>query len=350
MRLSAEIMRDKGQGMESQEINAATSTDAIEPVIEPDLPIIDAHHHLGPLPSGPYFIEDFARDLSSGHKVLATVYMECSVMYRNSGQQSLRCVGEAEYAAQMATQSDSGSFGPTRICAGFVGAADFTMGAAVDDVLHALMVGSGGRLRGIRGVANWDADATTNTGTRPFAPKGLLLDDRFRAGVARLVPRNLVYDAWQYHPQLPEISSLADAFPALPIVVNHCGGLLRIGPYAEAGTFARWKALVADAALRPNMRMKLGGLGAKRAGFGFDRRTKPPSAEQLANYWRPYVETCIELFGPARCMFESNFPPDAAAGTYRTIWNAFKLIAANCSATEKRDLFSGTARRVYGIH
>ena len=318
-------------------------------VIEPDIEIIDPHHHLLVHTGHRYLIDEYQADLASGHKVLASVYVECSAMYRRSGPIALRSVGEAEFVAGMAAMSESGNFGSTRICAGFVGAADFMLGEAVDEVLDALALASGGRLRGIRGAVIWDSDPTVNTGSRPFAPQGLLQDARYRAGVARLATRGLVYDAFQYHPQLSDLCGLADAFPHLPIVVNHCGGLLGIGPYAKAETFERWRALIQQVARRPNVLMKLGGLSARRCGFAFDQRAAPASAQELALLWRPYIETCIEAFGPNRCMFESNFPPDRVSGSYRTVWNALKLTAAGCSATEKEALFSGTARRVYKI-
>lgn len=318
-------------------------------VVDADLPIVDSHHHLWHHARHRYLVEEFAADVASGHDVQATVYVECNAMYRQDGPPALRPVGEAEFVAGMAAMSDSGQFGPARICAAFVGAADFTLGPAVDEVLAAHAVASGGRLRGIRGHAAWDEDLSINTGVRPYAPRGLLLDARFRAGLARLAAHRLVYDAWQYHPQLAELCSLADAFPETPMVVNHCGGLLGIGAYAGPETFARWKALVTEVARRPNTLMKLGGLSGRRCGFGFQNMPEPPTAEQLAQTWRPYIETCIELFGAARCMFESNFPPDSVAGSYRTVWNALKLTAVGCSAADKQALFSGTARRIYRI-
>ena len=323
-----------------------TSNDRI---IDPDLPIIDSHHHLWVHGGKRYLIDEFAADLGSGHRVLATVYVECSAMYRQAGSESMRTVGEAEFVAGQAAMSDSGQFGPTRICAAFVGAADFTLGAGLDPVLDALSAASGGRLRGLRGTASWDADPSINTGVRPYAPQGLLSNPQFRAGFVRFAERGLVYDAWQYHPQLPELCSLADAFPDTTMVVNHCGGLLGLGAYAGADTYARWKSLVTEVSRRPNTLMKLGGLSGRRCGFAFEQRATPPTAEDLAQVWRPYIETCIELFGPQRCMFESNFPPDSAAGSYRTVWNALKLTASGCSAQDKRDLFSGTAQRTYRI-
>lgn len=327
--------------------HAPSQADAI--VIDRDLPIIDPHHHLLVHTGHRYLIDEFQADLASGHHVLATVYVECSAMYRHSGPEALRSVGEAEFVAGVAAMSESGHFGPTRICAGFVGAADFRLGAAVDAVLDALAIASGGRLRGIRGAAVWDADPSVNTGTRPFAPRGQLLDPAYRAGVARLAAHGLVYDAFQYHAQLPELCDLADAFPDLPIVVNHCGGLLGIGSYDEPGNFGRWQVLVRETARRPNTLMKLGGLSARRCGFAFEKRATPATAEDLARLWKPYIETCIEAFGPARCMFESNFPPDRVSGNYRTVWNALKLTAAGYSVAEKAAMFCDTARRIYRI-
>ncbi len=318
-------------------------------VIEPDLPIVDCHHHLWIRPGSHYLLEEFVSDLSSGHKVVATVFVECSAMYRRSGPPQLRCLGEAEFVAGVAAMSESGHFGSTRICAAFVGGADLALGGAVDEVLDALELASGGRLRGVRAAAAWDADPGVNPGARPSAPRGLLLDGRFREGVARVAERNMVLDTWQYHPQLAELCSLADAFPDLPIVVNHCGGRLGLGAYAGPEHFAHWKALVTEVARRPNALMKLGGIARRRCGFDFEGREPPATAQELATAWRPYMETCIELFGPQRCMYESNFPPDKAAGSYRTVWNALKLTASSCSAVEKAELFSGTACRVYGI-
>lgn len=319
-----------------------------EDVIEPSLPIIDPHHHLWVHTGQRYLLDEFVADLQTGHNIIATVYSECNAMYRRNGPEASRSVGEAEFVAGVAAMSDSGYFGPTRICAGFVGAANFLLGAEVDRILEELAVASGGRLRGIRGAAAWDADPAINTGTRPFAPRGLLLDPRFQAGVERLMKYELVYDGWQLHPQLPELCQLADAMPELPVVVNHCGGLIAFGSYATPDTFGIWRQNIAEVARRPNTFMKLGGL-AKRFAGPVSNNEGSPTAQELSNLWRPYMESCIELFGASRCMFESNFPPDNTAASYRTIWNAFKLMVASYSAAEKNQLFHGTAARVYRI-
>ncbi|MDM0022242.1 amidohydrolase family protein [Variovorax saccharolyticus] len=318
--------------------------------IDPALPIVDCHHHLWHPHAERYMTDAFQADiLASGHQVEATVYVECSVMLRREGPAAFRSVGEAEFAAGMAAMSDSGIFGPTRVAAAFIGAVDLTLGGEVDEVLDALHAASGGRLRGVRGAANWDADEGVNSGTRPMAPRGLLLDDRFRAGVARLAQRDLVYDAWQYHPQLPELCALADALPNVTMVLNHCAGLLGVGPYAGPDKFDRWRSLVRESAKRPNVLMKVGGLAGRRNGFGYDGRSSCATLEELAADWRPYIETCIESFGADRCMFESNYPVDKVAGDYQMLWNVFKTVTAGCSPSEKTAMFSGTARRTYAI-
>jgi len=318
--------------------------------LEPDLAIVDCHHHLWHPHAERYYADSFHADIeASGHRVLSTVYIEASAMNRAAGPVALRSVGEAEFVAGMAAMSASGGFGATRVCAGFVGAADLSPGAALDEVLDALQQASGGRLRGIRGSTIWDADASVNTGTRPFGPRGRLLDPQFQAGIACLARRGLVYDAWLYYPQLPELCAAADALPQASFVVNHCAGLLGIGPYARSDNFAQWRRLVAEAARRPNVLMKLGGLAGRRTGFGYESLPAPPTLEHIVADWRPYVESCIELFGAERCMFESNYPVDRVAGDYRQLWNAFKTIAAPASAAEKAALFSGTATRTYRL-
>ena len=84
-------------------------------------------------------------------------------------------------------------------------------------------------------------------------------------------------------------------------------------------------------------------------GYDFHERPRPPSSEQLATAWRPYIETCIEAFGVGRAMFESNFPPDKGQCSYQVIFNAFKRVASSMSETEKDALFYKTATNVYRL-
>lgn len=315
-----------------------------EAILEPELPIVDPHHHLWDRPGWRYLLDELLADLSSGHRVVATVFLQCRAMYRAAGPEALRPVGETEFVNGVAAMSASGGYGPARVCAGIVGFADLRLGAAVREVLEAHLRAGGGRFRGIRHSAAWDA-SVTHPANAPFP--GLLGDARFREGFAQLAPLGLSFDAWLYHPQLPELTALARSFPDTPIVLNHVGGPLGTGAYAgrRDEVFARWSASIRELATCPNVRVKLGGLGMPRAGFGFHEQPEPPSSEHLAAAWRPYVETCIGAFGAERCMFESNFPVDKESYPYAAYWNACKRLTQGASATEKAALFGGVAAR-----
>lgn len=321
-----------------------------EPAIEPDLPICDAHHHLFDLPGFPYLLPQFLDDLASGHRVESTVYVECTAFYRADGAPAMRPVGETEFAAGVSAMVASRRYGPAKVVAAIVPYADLGLGSAVEPVLEAQCAAGGGRVRGIRHASGWDASAyVKNSHTNP--PRGLLLDARFREGFALLARYGLSFDAWLYHPQLGELLDLARAFPEQPIVIDHLGGLLRFQPYADrqAEEFAAWRHSIALLSGCPNVHIKLGGLGMKLFGFRYGKQPAPPGSEQLARDWKPYLDVCIDAFGPERCMFESNFPVDKQSFGYSTMWNAFKRYAAGASAAEKAALFSGTATAFYRL-
>jgi L-fuconolactonase len=321
-----------------------------EAILEPDLPIIDPHHHLWDRPGWRYLADELLADTNTGHRILATVFMQCQSMNRAHGPAALRPVGETEFVNGIAAMGASGLYGPTLLCAGIIGHADLRLGAAVREVLEAHVRAGNGRFRGIRHTASWDAD-TSLLNPRSVAPAGLLAMPAFREGFAQLAPLGLSYDAWLFHPQLDELTALAQAHPETQIILNHCGGPLGIGAYAQdkAGVFAAWSAAIRRLSGCANVCVKLGGLGMRIGGFGFDQQPDPPDSETLAAAWRPFIETCIEAFGPARCMFESNFPVDKGSYGYVACWNAFKRLAAGASAAEKAALFSETARLVYRL-
>lgn len=321
-----------------------------EDVIDPLRPIVDPHHHLWDRGGQRYLIEDMAADIASGHNVIATVYVEARSMYRAQGPEALRPVGEVEFANGAAAMSASGGYGPAAICAGIVGHTNLLLGEAARGVLEAEIAAGQGRFRGIRHSSAWDADPNVAY-MYASRPKGLLLDSTFRKGFACLAPLGLSFDAWLLQPQIGELTDLARAFPDTQIVLDHCGGPLGIGSYANRREelFPVWKASIAEIAKCPNMVVKLGGLAMRLLGYDFHERPQPPSSEEAAAAWRPYIETCIEAFGPARCMFESNFPPDKGQCSYQVIFNAFKRIAAPYSEPEKTALFSKTATDFYRL-
>jgi L-fuconolactonase len=321
-----------------------------EPIIEPELPIIDPHHHLWQRPGWRYLLEDLLLDTGSGHNIVATVYMEARSMYRDQGPEEMRPVGETEFANGIAAMCNSGACSKTKACAGIVGHADLTLGSRVEPVLSALMRAGGERFRGIRHGVSWDADPSIVNPASPVRP-GLLANKTFREGVAVLNRLGLSYDVSLYHPQINELADLASAFPDLRIVANHVGGVLGIGAYRgkREEVFSRWQASIKALAARPNVYVKLGGLGQGYTGLGFNDDAEPPSSEMVAARFRPYVQTCIEAFGASRSMFESNFPVDKISYSYAVFWNACKLMAKGASSSEKADLFAGSAARCYRL-
>jgi predicted TIM-barrel fold metal-dependent hydrolase len=321
-----------------------------EVILDAARPIIDPHHHLWERPTWRYLLPELLEDTASGHNIVATVFMECHSMYRAAGPAALKPLGETEFVNGVAAMAASGGYGATRVCAGIIGHADLRLGAAVEDVLLAHIRAGGERFRGIRHITAWDEDRTL-LNPKTEAVRGLMADARFREGFARLAPLGLSFDAWLFHPQLGELAELADAFPETPIILNHAGGPVRAGAYAQRldDEFRHWSEAVRALARRANVVVKLGGLGMRINGFGFEAGAEPPSSETVAAAWKPYVHTCIEAFGAARSMFESNFPVDKGSVSYAVLWNAFKRLAADASESEKSALFHDTASSTYRL-
>jgi L-fuconolactonase len=295
-------------------------------------------------------LPDLLADSGSGHNIAATVFVECASMYRAHGPQSLRPVGETEFVQGIAAMSASGAYGATQVAAGIVGFADLTLGANVYEILAAHLIAGHGRFRGIRHAVAWHASADIrNAHSNP--PSGLMAAANFREGFAQLQRLGLSFDAWLFHTQLAELISLARAFPDTTIVLDHFGGPLGIGPYQGKAddVFAQWRASIDQLAQCANVVCKLGGINMALNGFGWHKQALPPSSEQLVAATRHYYDYTIERFGVERCMFESNFPVDKLSCSYGVLWNAFKRIAAGCSAHEKAALFHNTAARVYRL-
>ena len=321
----------------------------VEDPIDPDLPICDPHHHLWDRNGDQYLLDDLLQDITGGHNVVQTVFVECQAMYRESGPVEMQPVGETEFVEAVANENKGRSGNDIDVCAGIVGFADFTLGDAVAPVLEAHIAASDGRFRGIRHACPWDA----NPDIRRYrnAPQGLVLDSKYREGFACLQKYGLSYEGWLYHTQLSELADLARAFPDISIILNHIGGLLRIGPYVgkEDEVYEAWSKGIAELAQYSNVTVKLGGLGMPMCGFGWEERGAPPTSEEMAEAISPYYLFCIEKFGPERCMFESNFPVDKVSGSYTVLWNAFKRVSEGFSASERSALFHDTAVTVYRL-
>ena len=320
-----------------------------EAALDPALPIIDPHHHLWDRPDWRYMVDDLLADVNTGHNIIATVFVQARAMHRKTGPEEFRPIGETEFVNGVAAMSASGIYGNTALCAGIVGHADLR-GRQVQEVLETHMHRAGDRFRGIRHIAAWDDEPGLQNAGNP-APPHLLAEPAFREGFSKLAPLGLTFEAWVYHPQIDEVTALAQAFPGTRIVLNHFGGPLGIGRYAgkQAEIFPGWAKSVQALARCPNVFAKLGGLGMRINGFGFEHADTPPDSAKLAAVWKPYMDTMITAFGADRCMFESNFPVDKGSYAYGPFWNACKLLAKDASASERADLFTGTATRFYRL-
>jgi len=327
-----------------------------EEPIEPALPIVDAHHHLWlsgygkAVPWQPdYWHDEHAKDLDSGHNVLATVFVECGYGYRQSGPQELRPVGETEQLDAYAREFQQRTGVHTQAAAAIVGFADLRLGAAVDAVLEAHMQASD-RFRGIRQIVNWVPSEVVRYPGFAIGP-GLLLDERFNEGFARLARHGLSFDAWLFHPQLGELVTLAQRFPDTTIVLDHAGRPVGIGPYANKReeAFAYWREQISALARLPNVYVKLGGLNMEHAGMHWHERARPPSSDELLAANASYLDHAIAEFGPQRCMFESNFPVDKVSCSYRTLWNMYKKATRAFTPSERTMLLHGTAAKAYRL-
>ncbi len=325
-----------------------------ESALEPDLPICDPHHHLWKLREGAtqpcYMLDEILADVSGGHNIVSTVFIECGARFRQDGPEAFRCIGETEFVNAIARMSASGNYGPTKIAAGIIGTCDLRIGDMAADVLDAQIEAGNGRFRGIRLGALWHKMPNVRN-HRINPPEHMLLHEDFRSGFRHLGSRKLSFEIWCCHPQIPDATDLARAFPDTVIILNHFGGPLGIGPYAGKAdeVFAHWKTMIDELAGCPNVVAKLGGLNMDINGYGWHERATPPSSDELHGATRRYFDHMIELFGVERCMFESNFPVDKLSCSYTVVWNSFKKLTRGYSAAERAALFHDTAVRVYRL-
>lgn len=317
-----------------------------EPVVDPDAPIIDPHHHLWPAGgSMPYGLADLEADLTSGHNVVDTVFVECGAAYdRSGGEGAFAAVGETAYVTAEAERSGR------QVMGGIVAHADLCDAADLDAVLDAHEAAGHGRFRGIRhaGSHALHPEVLMIPGR---APAGLYADPAFRTGVARLGERGLSYDTWHYHYQNRDFLELARNVPGTTMVLDHFGTPLGVGPYESQREhiFEQWKTDIVDIARCDNVVAKIGGLAMPDNGFGWHTAERPPTSDEFIEAQGRYYLHAIGQFGPERCMFESNFPVDRLSLSYRTFWNAAKKLVADFSPDERDAMLRGTAARVYRL-
>jgi predicted TIM-barrel fold metal-dependent hydrolase len=320
--------------------------DAPEDILFPDLPIVDPHVHMWDKSGFDYFAPELLADVHDGHKVEKTIYVECHMGYDNNRNEAFQPVGETEYVIDQisrAVQSDHD------LAAGILGCANLMLGTEVRPVLEAHIAAARGRFRGLRAHVAYHPDPTVGYPDIPRYPKtNVMRTEPFLAGARCVLDFGLTLDIWALHTQLDDIADFAVKIPDLPIVIDHCGGPIGVGPYAtqREEVFADWSARLRRAATLPNLHIKLSGLGMARLGF---RGDPARTSDELVAKWKPYVRACVDAFGPARSIFASNFPVDKVAGSYRVVLNAYKKMLADLPRSDLEAIFCGNARRVYRL-
>lgn len=319
-----------------------------EELLLPDLPIIDAHHHIWAQDGNVYGLSDLAEDAGDGHRIVGTVLVEAHAFYRTTGPEHLRPVGETETI--MNALNDAPDLAEHGLCQAIVANADLTLGDRLEEVIEAHRAAAPDRFRGVRHMVGRDPHFPEGITIRP-APEGLLKRSDYRDGLCRIERLGLSYDAMLYHSQLSDLVETVALVPGLPVILNHYGVPLGVGPYADRRdeVFAVWKANIRRLAEHRNVTVKLGGLGMVLTGARWHELPDPPNSQALADAWRPWFDICVEAFGADRCMFESNFPVDKGMYSYRTLWNAFKRLTRDLDSADQAALFHDTAARVYRL-
>jgi predicted TIM-barrel fold metal-dependent hydrolase len=322
-----------------------------EPILDPAMPIIDTLHHLFDRGALRFMLEDYLACAGLGHNIVATVYVETQAMMRADGPPSLRPLGEIEFATGVAAMAASGVYGKCRVAAGIVGYCDMTQGCDVGPMLDRAMAIAPERFRGVRQIALAHPDPNVLRFLTNRPPADLLKHPEYPNALKQLARRNLSFEATVLHHQMPELTSIAALHPQTQFVLSHMGLATAggVGPDARAEVFTAWRDNLRALARLANVVCKIGGLGTSYWGFGFNTRAEPAGSAELADAWKPYIETAIEAFGPDRCMMESDYPNDGRSCGFVPLWNAYKLVLRNHSKSEKAALFHGTAARFYRL-
>ena len=324
-----------------------------EEIIDPQLPIIDPHHHLWNgddqlAGSFPYLIEHLNEDTFSGHNIVGTIFMECAAGYYSNGEEKYKPVGETEFVINLINESKNLKKSTNII--GIIGFADLMLGSEVKDVLDKHLLKGEGMFKGIRHAAGWDKNTEIhNSHSDPI--ENIYFNKSFREGAEELIKLNLTFDAWHYHHQIKDLSNFARKYPELTIIHDHFGGPLGVGPYEgkREEIFKKWKDDISLLSESKNVYAKLGGLAMPVNGWNFHKQNKPASSDQILDMHHEYYLHTINCFGVERCMFESNFPVDRRSVSYHILWNAFKKMVLHYSDEDKNKLFFQNAKDIYGV-
>ena len=327
-----------------------------EEIIDPDMEIIDPHHHLWHGPEDPpgikesyrYLLEDLWNDTSSGHNIKKTVFIDCGQEYYEEGPDRFKPVGETEFVVEIAKQ---GRQSPDKAhIAGIIGHAHMMLGSSVKEVLEMHQEKGEGLFRGIRHAGGWDEDERVRNAHSHPTPH-IYLEDNFQQGLEELSSLGMVFDTWHYHNQIKDLTKLAKNLPNLTIVHDHFGGPLGIGPYEgkRDEIYEQWKEDTYELSQCVNVFAKLGGLAMPINGWDWHRKDLPATSDEIVAEQARYYMHTLDCFGADRSMFESNFPVDKQSVSYHVIWNAYKKMTIHLDDNEKRKLFYETANKVYKL-
>jgi predicted TIM-barrel fold metal-dependent hydrolase len=313
---------------------------------EPKLPeqaIIDPHHHLWLQDPIRYTWEDYLMDAGGGHTLEATVYAECYSEYLSSGPAHLRPMGEVQFALEQSSQARS-AHAAVNLCSAIIGHVDLGPPEVVHEAIEALVEVGQGRLRAVRPEL-FSVKETQSGSTSVFR------DERWNQWVDTMQSHDLLLEAWVSYLQLPELAQLARRYPDLGIVLNHLGSPVGAGDVERDTRDMRkaWLDGIGTLSECQNVVVKIGGLGTSVVGFRFWSEAQPPTSTALTLMWRPWIEPVIDLFGPSRCMFESNYPVDARVGSFNVLWNCFKTLCEPHSTEDREALCRRTAAQTYRL-
>ena len=284
--------------------------------------------------------DDEDDDKLPAHNVIATVYIESGWDDPKATSHAMKAVPEVSMAQEVADRTKN------KLCAGIVGHVPLSEGAEPVRVAIKAMMKNSPNLRGIRDELAHRKDLYPLE-SKHFSERKAY-DEKFREGFAVLEELGLTYDTWLYPNGIPMLRDLALAFPGVTIICDHMANPVGLPPSSPEAAMEEWKPMIKDLATScPNICVKLSGLGMPTTGFGFEKRTKPPTSKELADAYRPFILHCVDCFGVDRCMFASNFPMDKVSSGYTQLFNAFKIIAADYSDDDKKKLFCENAKRIY---
>jgi L-fuconolactonase len=335
-------------GIQEEVMKSNHQNDGVAPeeILFPNLAIVDPHVHLWDKSGFAYFARELLADVNDGHKVEKTIYVECHMGYNDDPREAFRPVGETKYVLEQIRKAPKTDHD---LAAGILGCANLMLGADVRPVLEAHRAVGGKRFRGLRAHVAFHTHPEVGYPDLSRYPKtDIMRTNEFLAGVRCLHDLQLTLDIFALHTQIDDIIGLARKVPEMPILINHCGGPIGVGPYAiqSEQTFVEWSAALRRAAETPNLHIKLGGLGMARLGF---KGAPATTSDELVAKWKPHVRVCVDAFGPGRSIFASNFPVDKVAGSYRIVLNAYKKMLSDLAESDLEAIFAGNARRFYGL-